>query len=430
MAGIMGEEQEEIEDQIINEEYKIWKKNAPYLYDIAITHALIWPSLTVQWLPVNEVPPDSDYSVQKLVLGTHTSNNEQNELLIAKVRLPLPGGQVGKEYEDSGKEGTAVGFGLAKQENKVEIETRINHQGEVNRARYMPQHYNVVATKTVSSQIHVFDYFKHPTKPETDQVRPELRLLGHSKEGYGIDWNSRQEGYLLSGSDDNTICIWDIQGATAPNKALEPLLKLEEHTGVVEDVCWHKFHDKVFGSVGDDKRLMLWDIRGSKPTHSIEGHPSEILSLDMNPYNEYLVATASADKTVALWDMRNMQIKMGVFDQHQDEVTGLQWAPFNESILASSSQDRRVNVWDLSRIGQELSQVDMEDGPPELLFVHGGHTSKISDISWNLNEELVMASVAEDNIIQIWSMANEIYYDEKEVDPFAQAENIGMKDVE
>ena len=39
------------EDRIINEEYKVWKKNTPFLYDLVITHALEWPSLTVQWLP-------------------------------------------------------------------------------------------------------------------------------------------------------------------------------------------------------------------------------------------------------------------------------------------------------------------------------------------------------------------------------------------
>ena len=27
------------------------KKNAPYLYDLIITHALDWPSLTCQWFP-------------------------------------------------------------------------------------------------------------------------------------------------------------------------------------------------------------------------------------------------------------------------------------------------------------------------------------------------------------------------------------------
>ena len=44
---------------------------------------------------------------------------------------------------------------------------------------------------------------------------------------------------------------------------------------------------------------------------------------------------------------------------------------------------------------------DAEDGPPELLFIHGGHTSKISDFSWNTNDDWVIASVAEDNILQV-----------------------------
>ena len=64
----------------------------------------------------------------------------------------------------------------------------------------------------------------------------------------------------------------------------------------------------------------------------------------------------------------------------------LSWSPHNEAILASSATDRRVHVWDLSRIGQELSEEDSRDGVPELLFVHGGHTAKVSDFSWNPND--------------------------------------------
>lgn len=42
---------EAVEERVINEEYKIWKKNTPFLYDLVMTHALEWPSLTAQWLP-------------------------------------------------------------------------------------------------------------------------------------------------------------------------------------------------------------------------------------------------------------------------------------------------------------------------------------------------------------------------------------------
>lgn len=40
-----------LQERVINEEYKIWKKNSPLLYDLVITHALEWPSLTCQWMP-------------------------------------------------------------------------------------------------------------------------------------------------------------------------------------------------------------------------------------------------------------------------------------------------------------------------------------------------------------------------------------------
>jgi histone-binding protein RBBP4 len=46
---------EDVEEQMINEEYKIWKKNVPAMYDSVITHALLWPTLTVEWLPYIDV---------------------------------------------------------------------------------------------------------------------------------------------------------------------------------------------------------------------------------------------------------------------------------------------------------------------------------------------------------------------------------------
>ena len=52
-AVTMDEEQEEeqMEEKIVNEEYKTWKKNAPFLYDLMLSTALEWPTLTTQWLP-------------------------------------------------------------------------------------------------------------------------------------------------------------------------------------------------------------------------------------------------------------------------------------------------------------------------------------------------------------------------------------------
>ena len=48
---------------------------------------------------------------------------------------------------------------------QVEVMVKINHDGEVNRARYMPQNEFVIATKSPSADVCVFDISKHPSVP-------------------------------------------------------------------------------------------------------------------------------------------------------------------------------------------------------------------------------------------------------------------------
>ncbi|CAL2030739.1 hypothetical protein CAEBREN_17929 [Caenorhabditis brenneri] len=403
------------EDRVANDEYKIWKKNTPFLYDLVMTHALEWPSLTVQWLPETE-KGGSDHSVHRLILGTHTSD-EQNHLLISKISMPTDDAQFDASRYDT-ERSEFGGFGAVN--GKVEPDIKINHEGEVNRARYMPQKSSIIATKSPSADVYIFDYTKHPAVPRDNSFTPLIKLKGHTKEGYGLSWNPNKEGLILSASDDQTVCHWDINASQNVAGELKAREVFKGHDSVVEDVAWHVLHDGVFGSVGDDRKLLIWDIRSNTPGHSVDAHTAEVNCLAFNPYSEFILATGSADKTVALWDLRNLRLKLHSFESHRDEIFQVQWSPHNETILASSGTDKRLHVWDLSKIGEDQTAEDAEDGPPELLFIHGGHTAKISDFSWNPNEPWVVCSVSEDNILQVWQMADNIYNEaEEEIAPDA-----------
>lgn len=63
----------------------------------------------------------------------------------------------------------------------------------------------------------VFDYSKHKSFPVDNISKPQHRCLGHSAEGYGLCWNAHIEGRLLSGSDDATVCLWDVKEAGIMN---------------------------------------------------------------------------------------------------------------------------------------------------------------------------------------------------------------------
>lgn len=400
------------DEKIINEEYKIWKKNAPFLYDLVVTHALVWPTLTVQWFPDVESIPNKEYTTQRILAGTHTSEGEQNYLQIISVQMPKEDAVIDASKSDQEKDEFG-GHGLG--ECKITTTHRICHEGEVNRARYMPQNPCVIATKGVVGDVYLFDYTKHPSNPPRDATfNPDLRLTGHTEEGYGLCWSPLTKGLLASGSHDKLVCVWDVNAVTREKRTLDPLAVLKGHQGSVEDVAWNHFNANMLGSAGADKVVMLWDMRSSdtqKPFQVVEGHSKEVNCLAFSPSNEHYFISGSADHTVALWDLRNLSQAAHLFESHTDEILQVQWSPHEETIFASASADRRINVWDAGRVGEEQDSEDAEDGPPELLFVHGGHTSRIADFSWNSNVPWVICSAAEDNILQIWQMSSEIYAD-------------------
>ncbi|KAJ8515438.1 hypothetical protein ONZ45_g7158 [Pleurotus djamor] len=399
----------EEENKLINEEYKTWKKNAPYLYDVVITHALDWPSLTCQWFPDKESPANKPYTTHRLLLGTHTSGQAQDYLQIATVQIPRRDSNPSSDKLDRGDyddERGELGGHTIPSQPRIQITQKINHSGEVNRARYMPQNPDLIATKAVTGEVLVFDRTKHSSEPERGGVcKPDIRLVGQSREGYGLAWNPNKSGHILGASEDMTICHWDVNSYTKAKTSIEPTNVFRGHTSVVGDVDWNSKQENVFASVGDDKMLLIWDTRTPQgATTKVEAHDREILAVAFSPSVDYLVLTGSADKTIVLHDLRASPRKLHSFEWHADEVLHLAWSPHNQTVFASASSDRRVNIWDMSQIGMEQTPDDQEDGPPELLFVHGGHTARPTDFCWAPGEEenWTLTSASEDNVVMVW----------------------------
>lgn len=51
-----------------------------------------------------------------------------------------------------------------------------------------------------------------------------------------------------------------------------------------------------------------------------EAHTAEVNCIAFNPHNPHVLATGSADKTVALHDWRNLSQRLHVFESHSEEV--------------------------------------------------------------------------------------------------------------
>ncbi|KAG0420499.1 Histone acetyltransferase type B subunit 2 [Dictyocoela roeselum] len=366
------------EQKIINEEYKIWRKNVPFLYDFMLTHSLYWPTLTVQFFPDAVRNEERGTTSQRLLLSTHTSGSDTEYILIASVTF-VDEITESVQYEMEGS-------------SKIKIVQKIAVSHEVNRARYAPNMCNVIAARSDSADVHVYDYTRHLNESENG---PDMVLKGHSGGGYGISW-SPNDMEIVTGGEDKVLCLFDVSGK---EKVVHAKNVFAGHTAVINDCSYGP--TGLIGSCGDDRKLILWDSRTNEAVKILESaHASDIHSLTFNQKDQNLIATGSADGSVKIWDTRNLK-PLATLLQHKKAIMQLEWSPHYSSILASSSADRRVCIWDTSKVGQ----VANDEYPPELLFLHAGHTNNVCDISWNPLEPFEIASVAEDNVLQIWQMS-------------------------
>jgi histone-binding protein RBBP4 len=354
---------------------------------LAVKRALKWHSHTIQWVTSFGTPVGQDKMFEKVIIGTNSE--ETNYLLITNVQSP--------DYNPLSKE--LVDWNIT-------IDKKINHDGEVNKAIYMPQNPCIIATQTSYGEVLVFDYTKQPSEPDPNgKCSPELTLRGHKEEGYGLSWSPILNGKLLSASEDDIICLWDIN-SMSKGGVIYAINAFREHRAIVNDVAWHPSAENIFGSVGDDRKLMLWDTRSNNASNIVHAHASDVHCLAFNPHHEFILATGSLDESIALWDIRNFKYKLYSLEAHKDAIFQLQWSPHNENILASSGEDGRLYVFDVSKLVLERCAESSESVSPDVLFEICKHTGEISEFSWNPNEPFVLCSVTEDGIVHIWQMDN------------------------
>ena len=128
--------------------------------------------------------------------------------------------------------------------------------------------------------------------------------------------------------------------------------------------------------------MYLYDIRQQEVALS-QNMGSAVSALSIHPMEQFLLATACEDGVVNLWDQRNLDRPLHAFIGHSEPVTHIEWNFFNSSTFATCGGDQRVCIWNVEWIGREISEEEQLEGPPELMFVHGGHYGRVNDISWN-----------------------------------------------
>ncbi|GMP62884.1 hypothetical protein CsSME_00024813 [Camellia sinensis var. sinensis] len=80
----------------------------------------------------------------------------------------------------------------------------------------------------------------------------------HDADLHCVDWNPHDENLIITGSADNSVCMFDRRNLTSDGAGL-PVHKFESHKAAVLCVQWSPDRSSVFGSSAEDGFLNIWD---------------------------------------------------------------------------------------------------------------------------------------------------------------------------
>mmetsp|Transcript_22403 Transcript_22403/g.55540 ORF Transcript_22403/g.55540 Transcript_22403/m.55540 type:complete len:948 (-) Transcript_22403:932-3775(-) len=173
-------------------------------------------------------------------------------------------------------------------------------------------------------------------------------LRGHKGPIFSLKWN-KTGNYLLSGSYDKTTIVWDVSSVAGYIKQ-----QFEDHQAPALDVDWKD--DNTFASCSTDKTVHICRVGENRPLKTYTGHTDEVNAVKWDPSGS-LLASCSDDCTAKVWDVNSDRKEpMYDFKSHQQEIYTVKWAPTGpgsknpekKPLLATASFDGSVRLWNIN----------------------------------------------------------------------------------
>ncbi|MDE0427259.1 MAG: WD40 repeat domain-containing protein [Candidatus Poribacteria bacterium] len=228
-------------------------------------------------------------------------------------------------------------------------------------------------------------------------------LVGHRYTVHSVAF-SPDGKTLASGSEDNTIILWDTTTgehtrtlASPTGPFVEPTGTLVGHTDTVYSVAFSP-DGRTLASSSEDSTVLLWDTTTGEhiktlarptgpfvgPTDPLAGHTDTVYSVAFSPDGQIL-ASGSADNTIILWDATTGQYKQ-TLTGHKRAVYSIAFSPDGQ-ILASGSWDKTIILWDTTTW--------------KYIHILTGHEKVVYSVAFSPDGQ-VLASGSADKAIILW----------------------------
>jgi transducin (beta)-like 1 len=220
-------------------------------------------------------------------------------------------------------------------------------------------------------------------------------FVRHSGPIFSLRWNKRGDK-LLTGSADKSAIVWD--AATG-----QVVQAFSVHSGPTLDGDWKD--DTTFATSSTDCRILVCRLGDAQPLRQLQGHSSEVNAVRWDPTGTML-ASCSDDGTAKVWDMSQLggDSSSGsgavqprhVLHGHTKEIYTIKWSPTGPGsanpgvplVLATASFDATVRLWDAGATGA-------------CLCVLRGHKEPVYSVAFSPDGRHV-ASGSFDRWLHIW----------------------------
>ncbi|CAI7642026.1 unnamed protein product [Penicillium palitans] len=238
-----------------------------------------------------------------------------------------------EEIDDDGEKVTMFGnvqslaYHQPNEEDPYLVIPEDDDDDEREELQIMP-HDNLLLAGKVEDEVAHLEVYVYEDKADNLYVHHDIMLPGIPlcTEWLDIPVGKNPEGrtqgnFVAIGTMEPDIEIWDL------------------------DVVDCMYPNAILGQGGQDAEKTKKKQK-KKAKANDEYHIDAVLALAANRQHRNLLASASADKTVKLWDLNTATCAKS-YSNHKDKVCSLDWHPTESTILLSGSYDRTVVAADM-----------------------------------------------------------------------------------